>query len=322
MFITYVFVFFFQAEDGIRDLVRSRGLGDVYKRQMDESQLVGSTIDEMITKLIGTDCAPNPYPKAPAILLLRNFSSSKEDDGYAAFGSYTPRVSYNDTDNYTSQPDAFTEDHIQDFLDLHTTEGAHKLRRENVATVHRPTDTPDGRTLVKMFVADGAKSAAELKSLRCVRQMMHREARFMYHDERHETGKPVVGANMSDGTMTALLDYGLGGSPRPLLVLDQLEEDGVRVSKYALRYENSPSYLVRQIRRAASGQLPQAVKSEPADGAGVTPGRAGRVVGSTLGSLLGGGDVPVSYTHLRAHETVLDLVCRLLLEKKKQKHKL
>ena len=33
------------------------------------------------------------------------------------------------------------------------------------------------------------------------------------------------------------------------------------------------------------------------------------------------GDVPVpcragSYTHLRAHETVLDLVCRLLLEKK------
>ena len=27
----------------------------------------------------------------------------------------------------------------------------------------------------------------------------------------------------------------------------------------------------------------------------------------------------VSYTHLRAHETVLDLVCRLLLEKKKNK---
>ena len=28
---------------------------------------------------------------------------------------------------------------------------------------------------------------------------------------------------------------------------------------------------------------------------------------------------PVSYTHLRAHETVLDLVCRLLLEKKNTK---
>ena len=29
----WCFFFFFQAEDGIRDLVRSRGLGDVYKRQ-------------------------------------------------------------------------------------------------------------------------------------------------------------------------------------------------------------------------------------------------------------------------------------------------
>ena len=31
-----------------------------------------------------------------------------------------------------------------------------------------------------------------------------------------------------------------------------------------------------------------------------------------------GDGTPVSYTHLRAHETVLDLVCRLLLEKTKQ----
>ena len=29
--------FFFQAEDGIRDLGRSRGLGDVYKRQAPDS---------------------------------------------------------------------------------------------------------------------------------------------------------------------------------------------------------------------------------------------------------------------------------------------
>ena len=35
--LSYFFLcfFFFQAEDGIRDLVRSRGLGDVYKRQLD-----------------------------------------------------------------------------------------------------------------------------------------------------------------------------------------------------------------------------------------------------------------------------------------------
>ena len=34
MIVFYIIVFFFQAEDGIRDLVRSRGLGDVYKRQV------------------------------------------------------------------------------------------------------------------------------------------------------------------------------------------------------------------------------------------------------------------------------------------------
>ena len=34
-----LFCFFFQAEDGIRDLVRSRGLGDVYKRQDQERAL-------------------------------------------------------------------------------------------------------------------------------------------------------------------------------------------------------------------------------------------------------------------------------------------
>ena len=33
--------FFFQAEDGIRDLVRSRGLGDVYKRQIGNDVYIG-----------------------------------------------------------------------------------------------------------------------------------------------------------------------------------------------------------------------------------------------------------------------------------------
>ena len=38
---TSVFIFFFQAEDGIRDLVRSRGLGDVYKRQRQSRRIAG-----------------------------------------------------------------------------------------------------------------------------------------------------------------------------------------------------------------------------------------------------------------------------------------
>ena len=41
----------------------------------------------------------------------------------------------------------------------------------------------------------------------------------------------------------------------------------------------------------------------------------------TFKDSLRAGTEAVSYTHLRAHETVLDLVCRLLLEKKKHKRK-
>ena len=42
--------FFFQAEDGIRDLVRSRGLGDVYKRQEPTDIALGN---EVVTYISG-----------------------------------------------------------------------------------------------------------------------------------------------------------------------------------------------------------------------------------------------------------------------------
>ena len=58
--------FFFQAEDGIRDLVRSRGLGDVYKRQV--KKLVFSSTatvygdpDELPIKETAPLRATNPY---------------------------------------------------------------------------------------------------------------------------------------------------------------------------------------------------------------------------------------------------------------------
>ena len=46
--------FFFQAEDGIRDLVRSRGLGDVYKRQ-------GTTIEKCV--IMGADYFEQVQPE-------------------------------------------------------------------------------------------------------------------------------------------------------------------------------------------------------------------------------------------------------------------
>ncbi|GKQ91031.1 hypothetical protein KAM450_42790 [Aeromonas caviae] len=58
-------------------------------------------------------------------------------------------------------------------------------------------------------------------------------------------------------------------------------------------------------------KVTEALRSNPVDVAATAKqgmADAGQVVG----------DAPVSYTHLRAHETKANLVCRLLLEKKKK----
>ena len=44
-----VYFVFFQAEDGIRDLVRSRGLGDVYKRQL--VQFLSTASDQDVARI-------------------------------------------------------------------------------------------------------------------------------------------------------------------------------------------------------------------------------------------------------------------------------
>ena len=59
------FSFLFQAEDGIRDLVRSRGLGDVYKRQPigdarrrrdpGVARRLAQEIDEVDVEAVGVD---------------------------------------------------------------------------------------------------------------------------------------------------------------------------------------------------------------------------------------------------------------------------
>ena len=54
----FIFEYVFQAEDGIRDLVRSRGLGDVYKRQMHDGLGVNDDVDAVeghLKKVMGFD---------------------------------------------------------------------------------------------------------------------------------------------------------------------------------------------------------------------------------------------------------------------------
>ena len=65
-----------------------------------------------------------------------------------------------------------------------------------------------------------------------------------------------------------------------------------------------------------SGEAAVATPDRPGEGAALATEQLG------LEQALGQGPAAVSYTHLRAHETVLDLVCRLLLEKKNKHNQL
>ena len=62
-------VVFFQAEDGIRDLVRSRGLGDVYKRQPVESHM-GGEIPATIPARVRPSLSPRYRHKETSYLSL------------------------------------------------------------------------------------------------------------------------------------------------------------------------------------------------------------------------------------------------------------
>src|SRR5665811_1578003 len=61
--------FFFQAEDGIRDLVRSRGLGDVYKRQFIDwaRREAAPAKDEPIRTLRETPTAPRQAERSGGV---------------------------------------------------------------------------------------------------------------------------------------------------------------------------------------------------------------------------------------------------------------
>ena len=58
--------FFFQAEDGIRDLVRSRGLGDVYKRQSQKFSEELKGIKESLEKISEARNLSEPFERLKA----------------------------------------------------------------------------------------------------------------------------------------------------------------------------------------------------------------------------------------------------------------
>mgnify|MGYP003380316873 CR=1 FL=1 len=81
--------FFFQAEDGIRDLVRSRGLGDVYKRQVynTTNEIYIQKIDPLGILLFGNNgslftSTSNSFSQLNAQRTSRGFMVTYADDAF------------------------------------------------------------------------------------------------------------------------------------------------------------------------------------------------------------------------------------------------
>ena len=71
-------IFFFQAEDGIRDLVRSRGLGDVYKRQRQPCRMPGLPAHK--DAACSPEDRPRPAASTPNILTCLLYTSDAADE--------------------------------------------------------------------------------------------------------------------------------------------------------------------------------------------------------------------------------------------------
>ena len=66
-----LYSFFFQAEDGIRDLVRSRGLGDVYKRQKYD---IATKTKVQLTKTKESEYSPTYIKKGKSISVAVSYT--------------------------------------------------------------------------------------------------------------------------------------------------------------------------------------------------------------------------------------------------------
>ena len=92
----------------------------------------------------------------------------------------------------------------------------------------------------------------------------------------------------------------------------ELERDIPKITPRMLSKELKDLELNGMVSRTVYDTIPVTVEYELT--------KSGFTLSEVLDKMMEWGVAPVSYTHLRAHETVLDLVCRLLLETKK-KHK-
>ena len=122
----------------------------------------------------------------------------------------------------------------------------------------------------------------------------------------------AIAAVITCGTATYI---SLASAHRNLELTRDTYYEQYRLADFFIMFEQAPMTAVFQYKALESvhdarGRI---VKDVGLDVPGQEEPRAGRKSSAF-------GPTPVSYTHLRAHETVLELVCRLLLEKKNNIH--
>ena len=94
-----------------------------------------------------------------------------------------------------------------------------------------------------------------------------------------------------------------------------------RGADYAAQEAVAPERMVTAVLCVSGCLEPVSVKTQRPVPKAAMKDVLAAVAALRLDAPVAAGDVPVSYTHLRAHETGRNLVCRLLLEKKKKKQK-
>eukprot|EP00831_Metopus_contortus_P074885 TRINITY_DN6844_c0_g1_i5.p1 TRINITY_DN6844_c0_g1~~TRINITY_DN6844_c0_g1_i5.p1 ORF type:complete len:145 (-),score=37.35 TRINITY_DN6844_c0_g1_i5:3-437(-) len=94
-YVSSMFFFFFQAEDGIRDVERSRGLGDVYKRQI-ISRIIAVGSIPTLSLFDGTETLINKLlPQIGLTLIFFKFSArqfSRFAFGYCNYPMYSALI--------------------------------------------------------------------------------------------------------------------------------------------------------------------------------------------------------------------------------------
>eukprot|EP00658_Telonema_sp_P-2_P074799 TRINITY_DN64096_c0_g1_i1.p1 TRINITY_DN64096_c0_g1~~TRINITY_DN64096_c0_g1_i1.p1 ORF type:complete len:281 (+),score=52.89 TRINITY_DN64096_c0_g1_i1:46-888(+) len=273
------FLFFFQAEDGIRDAQESRGLGDVYKRQI-QSQALSPVFMKWL--LAST--------QLPAY--TRRLAEDIHKAANAAYGSGSSSNSLHETNSNASE--------LKKFLELqHNFEELATCLEQNVDHL--------------VFLTAGVAAQMFLSPLQAT--LSPTTTSPMYLSQR----------SISDFNLTP----------------DALQRYFARTDAQSSSSSLTSAVYIDPITGLASTST--TAPTRPSDTStvssrqswlgSVTPQwmnyceyirfhlliRNEELYERMMTHLVGWITAPVSYTHLRAHETPEHLVCRLLLEKKKEK---